>query len=318
VIHILVGYLGSGKTTMLRRLVAHAVSNGANVGVIVNEMADIDVDGVILHGHHGSNDAVHVMGVAGGCVCCDLGDELVDALRRQLQSGVDVVFVESTGLAALPQLLDNVTRATADHPEATLGACIGVVDAARFREQRNRWPAAAIHLLGADVVVLNHVDEAEPQTLMEVGAIVESLAPTSRLITASYGDVEPAAVLTIRHRARHLGKFDVDTLAGHRQSTFLVRKPVDLERFESLLRRYPRSLLRLKGFVYVTEDERPRCVQWYAGAHGLGVEVHASEVEVGYVSAIGRHIDWDRFADGLGECIVRPPRRTVRGPRLLH
>jgi G3E family GTPase len=319
VIHVIVGYLGSGKTTLLRRLLAHELNRGRKVGVIVNEMADLDVDGAILDGHHGDDERCHVLGVAGGCVCCDLGDALVDALQRQIADGTEVVFVESTGVAAMPQILDHIAKAMAPHgAEVALGACVGVVDAARFMEQRSRWAASAVHLLGADVVVLNHVDEASPHDLLAVGAAVESLAPSSWLLTASFADVEPGPLLATRHRVRNMGSFELDTMAGHVQSTFLVRKPVDLAKLEALLRRYPRSMLRFKGFVFVPGDERPRTVQWRAGASRLAVEIHPKEVEVGYVSAIGRRIDWDRFADGLGDCLVRPPRRPRPSQRLLH
>lgn len=311
-VHVIAGFLGSGKTTLVRRLVEHARASGHGVALVVNDMAEADVDGALLHAAHGEHDDVSVMGLAGGCVCCDLGEEMVGAVRAQIdRPGVDVLFIETTGLAALPQVLSAV-RDALDAPGArrrgALGACVGLVDASRFLDQRAQWPAAAMHLEGADVILLNHTDAASADVLAQVRREVSALWPLAGLVETSFARVEPGALLG-EHRVPAAPVAHVmDTTAGYTSSTFQIRKRVDLDRLEALLRRFPKTLVRLKGFVFVEADDMPRALQWSQKAARLSVEPFSGDIELGYLAVIGRRISWDRFLDGLERSLVRRTR----------
>ena len=92
---IVSGFLGSGKTTLVRHLLADAQREGARIAVISNEFGELGIDGALLSG-----DGDDYVELQGGCVCCRLSDELVDTLV-QLRERVkpDRVIVETSGVA---------------------------------------------------------------------------------------------------------------------------------------------------------------------------------------------------------------------------
>src|ERR1700742_182756 len=101
---IITGFLGSGKTTMIRHVLASA--QGRRLAVIVNEFGDVGIDGEILKGC--GNEACpedNIVELANGCLCCTVADEFVPALDAILaKNGVEHIVIEPSGLA-LPKPL---------------------------------------------------------------------------------------------------------------------------------------------------------------------------------------------------------------------
>ena len=102
---IVTGFLGSGKTTLIRHVLENA--NGRRLAVIVNEFGDIGIDGEILKG---CGDAAcpeeNIVELANGCLCCTVADEFVPALDQILARtpAVEHIVIETSGLA-LPKPL---------------------------------------------------------------------------------------------------------------------------------------------------------------------------------------------------------------------
>ena len=96
-IAIVSGYLGSGKTTLVRHLLEEAQREGTRLAIVSNEFGELGIDRALLG--RPSDDYVEL---AGGCVCCRLSDELVDTLvRLHTEARPDRIVVETSG-AALP------------------------------------------------------------------------------------------------------------------------------------------------------------------------------------------------------------------------
>ena len=98
-VSIITGFLGSGKTTLLN----HILSNNQDlkVAVLVNEFGDINIDSQLLVSI--DEDMVEL---SNGCICCTINDGLVDAVYRVMESGVDYLVIETTGVAdPLPIIL---------------------------------------------------------------------------------------------------------------------------------------------------------------------------------------------------------------------
>src|ERR1700688_4873211 len=96
---IVTGFLGAGKTTLIRHVLANA--QGRRLAVIVNEFGDVGIDGEILKGC--GNDArpeENIVELANGCICCTVADEFVPALDAILaREGVEHIVIETSGLA---------------------------------------------------------------------------------------------------------------------------------------------------------------------------------------------------------------------------
>jgi G3E family GTPase len=312
-VHVVGGFLGSGKTTLLSRLLEHEVACGGRPGVVENEYGGADVDGTLLHAEH-RGTPVEIRGLAGGCVCCDLTEELGETvLELATQRRRSAVFVETTGLASLPRVVEALRAAAASKESGgriRLGAVVGVVDASRIGALLRDWPACDEHLRGVDWVVLNQLDRASEVELSQARRIVGRLAPGARIVETSFAQVDAARLLG-ETRGLQVPKLPPrDTTEGFRNAGFKLLRPIDLEKLEAVARRFPRTLVRLKGIVRAGPDEAWHEVQWYPGA--FSTRPWKAKAGDSYLVAIGRRLPWERFLDGVESCVVRRRARSRR------
>lgn len=154
-LNLVTGFLGAGKTTVLRHLLAQR-RPGERMAVLVNEFGEIGIDGALLAG-----DDVQVREVPGGCLCCANGLSFKVALNALLkQARPTRVLVEPTGLGHPQQLLAQLAA-----PEyrnvLDVRATMCVVDPVAARDPRvGDSELFAQQLASADVLVINHADRA--------------------------------------------------------------------------------------------------------------------------------------------------------------
>src|SRR6201994_3643882 len=215
---IVTGFLGAGKTTLIRHVLANA--NGRRLAIIVNEFGDVGVDGEILKGC--GDDACpeeNIVELANGCLCCTVADEFVPALDviLALRPRVEHIVIETSGLA-LPKPLVQAFLWPSIKNRVTVDGVIAVVDGAALAEgrvaadldalARQRGADAALdhddpieevfedQIACADLVVLNKRDLIDPAGIdRAVTAITGVLPPAVKVIMAAGGKVDPAALL---------------------------------------------------------------------------------------------------------------------------
>src|SRR6202047_2599275 len=158
---IITGFLGAGKTTVIRHVLANA--GGRRLAVLVNEFGDVGIDGEILKG---CGDAAcpeeNIVELANGCLCCTVADEFVPALDTILsrQPAVEHIVIETSGLA-LPKPLVQAFHWPAIKSRVTVDGVVAVVDGAALAPGRI---AAAIEAVGgrrAADTSLGHDDPVE-------------------------------------------------------------------------------------------------------------------------------------------------------------
>jgi G3E family GTPase len=168
------GFLGSGKTTLILALARRAALDRARVCVLVNEVGEVGIDAEVLR-----LGDLEVVEITGGCICCQIGSDLVRALRDLEQDfAPDLVRVEATGIATPEGVLDTIRR----YPPSTLQATetVTVVDAARFEALREvLTPLIEGQLAGADYVVVTKADEAAPRDIEAARHAAGELAPAA-------------------------------------------------------------------------------------------------------------------------------------------
>jgi cobalamin biosynthesis protein CobW len=280
---IVTGFLGAGKTTLIRHVLANA--QGRRLAVIVNEFGDVGIDGEILKG---CGDAAcpgeNIVELANGCLCCTVADEFVPALDSILsRDGVEHIVIETSGLA-LPKPLVQAFHWPAIKSRVTVDGVVAVVDAAALAHgcvaadlealSRQRLADAALthddpidevfedQIACADLVVLNKRDLLDAVGMAKAqAAIARALPRNVKMIAVADGQVDAALLLGLgigteddigNRRTRH------DAEAEHNHDDFdsfvvplgEVENPAALAaRVAALPEKF--DVLRVKGFVAV-------------------------------------------------------------------
>src|SRR6476619_4099687 len=207
---IVTGFLGSGKTTLIRHVLTNA--NGRRLAVIVNEFGDVGIDGEILKG---CGDAAcpeeNIVELANGCLCCTVADEFVPALDLILarEPAVEHIVIETSGLA-LPKPLVQAFHWPAIQSRVTVDGVVAVVDGAALADgqvaadldalKRQRAADAALdhddpieevfgdQIACADLVVLNKCDLLDQNGMDRASSAVAGALPRSvKMVTVADG-----------------------------------------------------------------------------------------------------------------------------------
>jgi cobalamin biosynthesis protein CobW len=281
---IVTGFLGAGKTTLIRHLIANA--GGRRLALIINEFGDLGVDGDLLQGC--ADEACPreaIIELANGCICCTVADDFAPAVSALLARDPkpDHIVIETSGLA-LPKPLVKAFDWPELRTKLTVDGVIAVIDAAavsegrfaddpaRVAEQRAADPSVdhdnpleevyEDQLLCADLVVLNKADLVEPEALDTLRAGIAKTLPRAVKIAATREGVIDAHVLLgvgaaaeddLAARPSH---HDADGEHDHDDfDTFVVTLPAAgdpdalIERLTAATRAH--DILRIKGFVEV-------------------------------------------------------------------
>ena len=242
------GFLGSGKTTLVRHLLRDAQEKGARVAVISNEFGALGIDQALL----GEGGEAFVE-LEGGCVCCQLSDELRDTLqmlRERVQP--DRVIVETSGVA-LPS--DTQLQFWREPVSAWVedDVAVVVVNAEQLAEGRDLHGTFEDQVSSADLLLLNKIDLAPASDLGRLDALLRDMAPDTPVLRACHGEVEPALLFPpdpdgLRQQRRRAGRFP--TPHGHEAfDTCEIPVSDGTEPEELLAQLRALGMLRAKGFV---------------------------------------------------------------------
>jgi len=215
---IITGFLGAGKTTLIRHVLGNA--RGRRLAVIVNEFGDVGIDGEILKGcGDASCPEENIVELANGCLCCTVADEFVPALDTILsrRPAVEHIVIETSGLA-LPKPLVQAFHWPAIRTRVTVDGVVAVVDGGAVANgqvaadleslvrQRAADPSLehddpvkevfADQIACADLVVLNKCDLLDAASLDRALAAVAGRLPRAvKVVAVSDGKIDPAALL---------------------------------------------------------------------------------------------------------------------------
>src|SRR3989449_10134829 len=158
---IVTGFLGAGKTTLIRHVLAHA--NGRRLAVIVNEFGDVGIDGEILKGCGDETcPQENIVELANGCLCCTVADDFVPALDTILARTppVEHIVIETSGLA-LPKPLVQAFHWPAIKSRVTVDGVVAVVDGAALADGRVAADLEALSRQRQADMALDHDDPIE-------------------------------------------------------------------------------------------------------------------------------------------------------------
>ena len=215
-ITVLTGYLGAGKTTLLN----HVLNNqeGYKVAVIVNDIGEVNIDEKLIRdgGFIQEEDKGNVVPLSNGCICCtlkaDLMNQIVDILKTRK---FDYILIEASGICEPMPIAQTIT-ALSDSTEqyglpkiCRLDNVVTVVDALRLAtefgcgdylvkddiEEEDIENLLIQQIEFCNTIVLNKVDEINPEDLKRIKLIIRELQPTAKIIETNFAKVDVGEII---------------------------------------------------------------------------------------------------------------------------
>ncbi len=281
---VITGFLGSGKTTLVRHLMQNP--GGKRLAVVVNEFGDVGVDGEILKGCAIPDcPAENIMELANGCICCTVADDFIPTIEAlmALEPRPDHILIETSGLALPKPLLkafdwpDIRSKITVDGVIALADAeavasgrfapDVARVDAQRLADDSldHETPLSEVfedQISCADIILLTKPDLAGPEGVAKAKAIIAAEAPrVLPVVEVAEGVVDPRVILGLEAAAED----DMDARPSHHDGhddhehddfeSIVVDLP-ELDSPEQLVTAIERlanelNILRVKGYASV-------------------------------------------------------------------
>ncbi|WP_088102370.1 CobW family GTP-binding protein [Halalkalibacter urbisdiaboli] len=257
--YLLTGFLGSGKTTVLKRLLTTLKREGKKVVLVFNELGEENVEK-----HYFSDETM--LELLNGCICCTIQDDMRMELQQFLKTNqaIDVLIIEGTGIANPVEVIEALT-----HPvlieKVDLMSVISLIDVSHFLEYQSLFSSSKEirrmlkqQITFSSLLLLNKIDLVNHQKLEKVKLKISSLKrEQAPMLECKYGEVDPHYLLERRmvtftneethHHHSHHHPFQALKLS--------VTDPIDKKKFEHWLKRQGETLLRAKGFVRILHSD---------------------------------------------------------------
>ena len=326
---VITGFLGSGKTTLIRHLMQNP--GGKRLAIVVNEFGDVGVDGDILKSCAIPEcPAENILELANGCICCTVADDFIPTIEAlmELNPRPDHILIETSGLALPKPLLkafdwpDIRSKITVDGVIALADAeavaagrfapNIAAVEAQRAADESldHETPLSEVfedQISCADLILLTKPDLAGEDGIAKAKTIIAAEAPRALpVVQVAEGIVDPRIVLGLEAAAED----DMDARPSHHdaphdhdhedfESIVVNLKEVEspeklTDRIENLAKQ--QNILRVKGYAAVKDKPMRLLVQ----AVGSRIRAQydrpwgAQEVRIGQLVVIAEHDDINR------------------------
>ena len=243
-ITVIGGYLGAGKTTLVNHLLRNA--EGLRLAILVNEFGELPIDGDLIEAEDDN-----VISLAGGCVCCSYGNDLMMALvdMAKMDPRPDHIILEASGVALPAAIGFSVSLL----PDYTLDGIVVLTDAETVQERANdKFMGDTItrQLDDADIVLLNKTDLVSEDQKTETLSWLEKQAASSAVVETRNSAVPLQVVLQVERDT----EIEISARSDHHATPFETCKlslsgPVDAEALAKRIVEPERGIVRSKGFV---------------------------------------------------------------------
>lgn len=295
---LLTGYLGSGKTTLVNKILAN--EKGIKFAVIVNDIGEVNIDENLIEqgGVVGKGDD-SLVALSNGCICCTLKMDLVQQICDLVnQDKFDYVVIEASGICEPAPIAQTICSIATLAPNLLkknnvpdLDSIVTVVDAKRMKDEFDNGKALQKEEIGEDdleslviqqiefcnTILLNKASELTKEELGKLKGIIRAIQPKAEIIETDYCDVDLDKIIDthkfnfnkVATSAAWLAAVEGESLEnedhgealeyGIETFVYCKRPPFDLGKFDEFVStRMPENVIRCKGLCYF-RDELETC-----------------------------------------------------------
>ena len=307
-IDLITGFLGSGKTTFIRKYAQYLMNQGMNIGILENDYGAVNVDMMLLQDLMGDNCELEM--VAGGC------DK--DCHRRRFKTkliamgmcGYDRVLVEPSGIFDVDEFFDALREEPLDQ-WYEIGNVIAIVDAKLEKELSDEANfILASEVADAGCILLSHADEAIAEemdaTVAHINEALEKIHCKRRIEKEILRKSTPQLTSEDLHRIMSSGyvmenyeKMDLEEHSGF-ESQYFMNVPMTAEKMQKVAKEILEdsscgAVFRIKGFIKAEDNS---WIQLNATHNGVRMEPIQEGQEV--IIVIGEHLQRDRIEAYIG------------------
>ena len=191
-IDIFSGFLGAGKTTLIKKLLKEALS-GEKVVLIENEFGEIGIDGGFM-----KEAGIEVTEMNSGCICCSLVGDFGEALKKVIdQYHPDRILIEPSGVGKLSDVIRAVEGVEKDIPEAQMGSFVTVADAMKCRMYIKNFGEFFLNQIEyAGTILLSRTQKMTEAKLQQALALIREHNEKARIITTPWDELTGAQILS--------------------------------------------------------------------------------------------------------------------------
>lgn len=336
---IVTGFLGSGKTTLINRILT--ADHGRRIAVVINELAQIGIDHDLLI----SSDQ-EIVQMNNGCICCTVRGDLLRSFFDLLEhrAKFDTIIIETTGLAEPGPVAQSLYADERIRSAFTLDGVVTVVDAKHIANQLEESGEACRQIAFADLILLNKTDLANSDYLDKVEERIGQLNRVASVVRTRNSEMDLAAVFglanddlerkidaavsshhcddheTHDHHNGSQGHSDHHLDHNHLRNitTVCIVEPGALDGtkvslwFRSLITKLGANILRMKGILHLQGDPDQFVFQGvqteFEGRPGRAWG--ANEERTNRLVFIGRDLDQQRITRSFQDCVFTETKDT--------
>lgn len=269
---VFTGFLGSGKTTVIKHLVEYLAQQGEKVAYVKNEIGAEDFDTALIQGEH-----IQTKELLNGCICCTLVGPFMAAIDELADSyQIDRIIIETAGTADPASMALSVSN----HPRLSRDGVITIVDVVNFDGYEDLSLIAKRQAQLTDLIVFNKIELVDLDRKQAVVGYVRELNETAPIVEAPDGVLNPQVAFGIssaglekellelhevektskvENTSPHLPDLELSTHAhshshesqdGIDAHTFVSDTTFDKMNFIAVISRLPKTVIRLKGVIH--------------------------------------------------------------------